>query len=97
MPAPGDAGIFELPAQLRGAVQLAPVLAFEEIEMELAVIVGHRGLLGVTHACDGGSQPQNPVMFAEKGREGVFAQHYGDVDGRKPEIAAEAVEYASYA
>ena len=65
--------------------------------MELAVIVGHGGLLGMGDAGENGHAPQEPRVLVEEGDGDVLAEDDGDVYGCKPEVAAQAVEYASEA
>ena len=75
-------------------VELTPLLPLEEIQVELAVIVSHCGLVAVEHAGDDGNSPYQPRPRAEELRSGVDAQADSGINGGKPDVAAHAVEYA---
>ena len=77
------------------AVEFAAFLPFEEEEVELAVVVGHCSLLCVAHASNHGNGPDKPFVLHEEGLIVVHSQAYCNVDGSKPEVAAQAVENAS--
>ena len=63
--------------------------------MELAVVVGHGGLLAVAYSGCDGHGPYQPRVLGKERRGGVFPQAYAEVYGEEPEVAGEAVEYAA--
>ena len=81
--------------ELLDAVEFAALFPFEEVEVELAVVVGHCSLLCVAHAGNHGNGPDKPFVLHEEGLIVVHSQAYCNVDGSKPEVAAQAVENAS--
>ena len=81
--------------ELLDAVELAALLAFNEKEMKLAIIVGGGSLLGMAKTGNHSHHPHYPGMSAEKLTGGIDTEADGEVDSHKPEVAAEAVEDAS--
>ncbi len=65
--------------------------------MELSVAVGHCGLLGVAHTGSHGERPDGPVVGHEKFGGVDLPEANRHIDGGKPEVAREAVEYPAYA
>ena len=83
-----------------GAVEFAAAFTLEDEEVELPIVVGHRALQSVAHACGDRQGPYYPVVMAEEVAQPSVAkvqlsEDESEVDGNKPQVATHAVEYAA--
>ena len=62
--APGESGVVAV--ELLGAVEFAAILALEEEQVELAIVVGSGSLLGMAHAGCDGKGPNEPLVLHEE-------------------------------
>ena len=92
---PGKGGQFG--AEFLEIVEFAAAFAFQEIKVNVAVIVGQLALLAVADKTGKGAQqpnPNAPIYVSARHRLPLQAQANGGVDKEKPNVAGKAVENA---
>ena len=89
----------KLLAQGLEVVEFTARLALEEIQVDIAVVVGELALLAVTNETrHGAEQPDEdaPIVVRQEG-DGVVheASANGEIDAEEPDIASKTIEYAA--
>ena len=78
-------------------VELTSFFSFQEIQVELAIIVGSCSLFRMAQTCGYGYRPNDPLVFLKEHAGTVFTEAYSQIDRHKPEVAAQTVEYTTEA